>query len=68
MPRCIACRLFKGELSIYHPAEVIFEAFDITFLEFAPVLNFDDQKITRSASGSPDITPWPKGSSSSATG
>ena len=51
MPRSIACRLFKGESLIYHPAKVIFEAFDITFLERASVLYLDDQEIARPTTG-----------------
>lgn len=51
MPRSIACRLFKGESLVYHPTKVIFETFDITFLECAPVLNFDDQEIAGPANG-----------------
>ena len=51
MPRSIACQLFKGESLFYHPAKVIFESFDITFLERASVLDLDDQEIARSSTG-----------------
>ena len=51
MPRCIACLLFKGEGSTYHPPEVILQSFDVRFQQWCALLHLDDQKISRTATG-----------------